>query len=60
MYSVFCKGWDYDHDCEIHGWECFDTYEDAEAFIHWCETTKNDDQAPVNIWKHSDVQILAA
>ena len=60
MYAVFCKGWDYEHDCEIHGYECFDSHDDAEAFIDWCEATKHDDQAPVNIWKHGCIEQLAA
>jgi hypothetical protein len=58
MFAVFCKGWDYEYSSEIHGYECFDTHDEAVAFIEWCKVLKadNSEYGPypaVSIWKFS-------
>ena len=59
-YYVFCKGWDYEHDQEIHGYDGpFSTEKDALDFIDWCNATKHSEDSPVNIFKTGKPELLS-
>ena len=58
-YFVFCKGWDYEHDQEIHGYDGpFATEQDALDYIDWCHSTKHNDESPVSIYKTGQPELL--
>ena len=59
-YYVFCKGWDYDNQEEIHGYDGpFATEQEALDFIEWTKTTKHNEDSPVNIWKTGQPELLS-
>ena len=58
-FFVFCKGWDYEHDQEIHGYDGpFATEQDALDYIDWCHSTKHNDESPVSIYKTGQPELL--
>ena len=59
-YYVFCKGWDYANDQEIHGYDGpFATEQDALDFIDWCNATKHNEDSPVSIHKTGQPELLS-
>ena len=59
QYFVFCKGWDYENNEEIHGYDGpFATEQDALDFIDWCDSTKHSEDAPVCIHKTGVPELL--
>lgn len=58
-YFVFCKGWDYEHNEEIHGYDGpFTSEQDALDFIEWCAANKHNPDAPVNIFKTGQPEVF--
>lgn len=59
-YYVFCKGWDYSINEEIHEYAGpYATEQDAFDFITHCHEHVHDEDADVSIWKTGQPELFA-
>lgn len=58
QYYVFCKGWDYEANEEIHGYDGPFTKQEALEYIDWAKSTRNNEDSPVCITRTSEPVVL--